>query len=153
MDMFSLMQPNHVVARLQVNSKKQLLQDIASHLAPSIGCLEQQIFDILLERERLGSTGMGNGIAIPHGKLPHIDRIYGMLTTVGQGGVDFGATDEKPVDLVCTLIAPEDAGGDHLRALAMVSRFLRDPEKCKLLRKASTADALWQILASERVSS
>ncbi|MBC6444543.1 MAG: PTS sugar transporter subunit IIA [Alphaproteobacteria bacterium GM202ARS2] len=145
MDMQELMQPKNVCARVSVASKKQLLQEIAKHMTAVVGCPEQRIFDILLERERLGSTGMGNGIAIPHGKLSDIKRIHGMLLTV-QGGVDFDAPDDKPVDLICALIAPEDAGGDHLRALAMVSRFLRDPEKCAAMRRAEGNEDLWRII-------
>jgi PTS system nitrogen regulatory IIA component len=99
----------------------------------------------LIERERLGTTGVGNGIAIPHGKLSNLDRLYGLFARL-ERPVDFNAIDEKPVDLIFLLLAPETAGADHLKALARVSRLLRDASICEKLRGTETSDALYALL-------
>ena len=112
---------------------------------------ERQIFDVLLERERLGTTGVGNGIAIPHGKLPGLSRLYGLFARL-EHPVDFDSIDEQPVDLIFLLLAPEAAGADHLKALARVSRLLRDRTICEKLRGADNPDALYALL-TERAAS
>jgi PTS system nitrogen regulatory IIA component len=151
MDIADLISPAAVVARLRVGSKKQLLQELAKRAAELSGFAERQIFDILLERERLGSTGVGNGIAIPHGRLPGLTRLHGLFARV-EPAVDFDAVDEQPVDLVFLLLAPEGAGADHLKALARVSRLLRDRQVCEKLRGAESADALYALLTEAQTS-
>ena len=98
-----------------------------------------------MERERLGTTGVGNGIAIPHGKLPTLDRLYGLFARL-ERPVDFDSIDEQPVDLIFLLLAPETAGADHLKALARVSRLLRDKSACEKLRGTEEAEALYALL-------
>jgi len=142
--------PKAVIAALKDNSKKQTLQLLAQKAADVTGLKEGTILEGLLERERLGSTGVGNGIAIPHAKLTGIDRLYGIFARIDHP-VDFDSIDDHPVDLVCLLIAPEGAGADHLKALARVSRLLRDKGTCEKLRGATDADALYALLLdSER---
>ncbi len=145
MDINELMTSGEVVANLRATSKKQALQELAKRMADVIGLHERAIFDVLMERERLGTTGVGKGIAIPHGKLPNLDRLYGLFARLEQP-VDFQAIDERPVDLIFLLLAPESAGADHLKALAKVSRLLRDSATCEKLRGTDTKDALYAIL-------
>lgn len=150
MTLAELIAPNAVIAALKANSKKQTLQLLAQKAADVTGLKEGTILEGLLERERLGSTGVGNGIAIPHAKLTGIDRLYGIFARLDHP-VDFDSIDDHPVDLVCLLIAPEGAGADHLKALARVSRLLRDKGTCEKLRGATDADALYALLLdSER---
>jgi len=150
MTLADLIAPNAVIPALRANSKKQALQLLAQKAAEVIGLKEGDILEGLLDRERLGSTGVGNGIAIPHAKLTGIDRLYGIFARLEQP-VDFDSIDDMPVDLICLLIAPEGAGADHLKALARVSRLLRDKGICEKLRGATEADALYALLLdSER---
>jgi nitrogen PTS system EIIA component len=151
MDIADLITPAAIVARLRVTSKKQLLQELAKRAAELSGCAERHIFDVLLERERLGSTGVGNGIAIPHGRLPGVRRLHGLFVRVDPF-IDFDAVDEQPVDLVFLLLAPEAAGADHLKALARVSRLLRDRQVCEKLRGAESPDALYALLTEAQTS-
>lgn len=145
MEIFQLLSPDGVIANLKANSKKQALQELSSRAARITGQHERVIFDTLLERERLGTTGVGNGIAIPHGRLPGLDKLYGLFARV-ERPVDFDSIDEMPVDLIFLLLAPESAGADHLKALARVSRLLRDKSVCEKLRGAESADALYALL-------
>ena len=141
MEIADLISPASVVANLRVGSKKQALQDLAKRAAETTGLPERAIFEVLLERERLGTTGVGNGIAIPHGKLPGLRRLYGLFARL-ETPIDFDSVDEQPVDLIFLLLAPEAAGADHLKALARVSRLLRDRAGCEKLRGADQADAM-----------
>ena len=119
--------------------------------ASSTGQNERAIFEILLQREKLGSTGVGNGIAIPHGKLPKLGKLFGLFARLDRP-VDFEALDGQPVDLVFLLLAPEGAGADHLKALARVARLLRDPEVARKLRDSRDAEALYAVLAMPSAS-
>ena len=101
-----------------------------------------------MQREKLGSTGVGNGIAIPHGKLPKLDKLFGLFARLDRP-IDFEALDGQPVDLVFLLLAPEAAGADHLKALARVARLLRDPEVARKLRESRDAEALYAVLTLE----
>ena len=139
------MKPDTVVASLRVSSKKQALQELAKRASGVTGESERTILDVLLERERLGSTGVGRGIAIPHGRLPTLDRVYGVFARLDRP-IDFDAVDDQPVDLVYLLLAPEDAGADHLKALAKVSRLLRDESVCAKLRGCDTPDAIMALV-------
>jgi PTS system nitrogen regulatory IIA component len=145
MEIRDLLRPEAVVAGLKAANKKQALQELARHAAAVTGANERKVFDTILERERLGTTGVGSGIAIPHGKLPELTRLYGVFARL-ERPIDFDAIDEQPVDLVFLLLAPESAGADHLKALARVSRLLRDSAMCEKLRGAKTADGLYLLL-------
>lgn len=146
MDITTLISPESVIPNLKVTSKKQALQELAREAAALTGLHERAVFDTLLERERLGTTGVGNGIAIPHGKLPQLTRLHGLFARL-ERPIDFDAIDEQPVDLIFLLLAPESAGADHLKALARVSRLLRDKGMCEKLRGTDTAEGLYALLA------
>lgn len=150
--MIDFLRPEAILANLKAASKKQALQELARRAAELTGQHERFIFDVLLERERLGSTGVGRGIAIPHGKLPHLQGVFGAFARL-ERPIDFDAVDEQPVDLVFLLLAPEGAGADHLKALARISRMLRDETLCEKLRGCQTADAIFALLSqSESVN-
>ncbi|MCK4939109.1 MAG: PTS IIA-like nitrogen regulatory protein PtsN [Rhodospirillaceae bacterium] len=140
-----------VVPKLKVTSKKQALQELSKRAAEITGEHERVIFDVLMERERLGTTGVGHGIAIPHGKLAKLDRLYGLFARLEQP-IDFNSIDEHPVDLIFLLLAPETAGADHLKALARVSRLLRDGDVCEKLRGTEEAEALYVLLTEGSAS-
>jgi nitrogen PTS system EIIA component len=140
-----------VVPALKATSKKQALQELAAAASPRCGVHEREIFDVLLERERLGTTGVGKGIAIPHGKLADLDQLYGVFARLAQP-IDFEAIDDQPVDLIFLLLAPESAGADHLKALARISRLFRDDTICAKLRGASRAEALYALLTEPAAS-
>ena len=116
MEIADLVTPAGVVPSLKATSKKQALQEIAAKAAESTGRSEREIFDVLMQREKLGSTAVGNGIAIPHGKLAKIDKIHGVFARL-ERPIDFEALDGQPVDLICVLLAPEAAGADHLKEI------------------------------------
>jgi PTS system nitrogen regulatory IIA component len=143
--MRELLLPQAVVASLNVATKKDVLQNVADAAAALLGKDALTVFDVLWERERLGTTGVGHGIAIPHGRIPGVEKVAGFFARLAQP-VNFEAIDDKPVDLVFLLLAPEGAGADHLHALATVSRLLRDPKLCDQLRKAKDATDLYRIL-------
>ena len=145
MEISDILSLQGVLANLKAGSKKQLLQELAAVAANETGIHERTIFDVLLERERLGSTGVGKGIAIPHGKHSDIDRLYGVFARL-PSAVDFEAIDEQPVDLIFLLLAPADAGADHLKALARISRLLRADDVCTRLRGSEHAEALFALL-------
>lgn len=145
MEISDLLTTENVYVALRATSKKQTLQALAHRAAAISGLDERKIFDVLLERERLGTTGVGKGIAIPHGKLAELERLHGLFARL-ERPVDFEAVDDQPVDLIFLLLAPESAGADHLKALARVSRLLRDTELRKKLRETSEADALYALI-------
>ena len=146
MPTIDLVAPNAIIPALKVNGKKQALQEIATKAAELTGQSERAIFEILLQREKLGSTGVGNGVAIPHGKLPKLNKVFGLFARLDRA-VDFEALDGQPVDLIFLLLAPEGAGADHLKALARVARLLRDPKVARKLRESRDADAIYAVLA------
>lgn len=149
MDIADILTPDAVVPALRATSKKQALQDLARRAEALTGIDERAIFDVLMERERLGTTGVGNGIAIPHGKLPNIQRLRGLFARL-EKPIDFQSIDDQPVDLIFLLLAPETAGADHLKALARVSRLLRDKTTCEKLRGTTDAEALYALLTESR---
>ena len=130
---------------MKASGKKALLAELASRAATILKLDERRLFDRLLERERLGSTGIGGGIAIPHGRLSTLDKPRGLFARLVHP-VDFDSIDERPVDIVFLLVAPEGAGADHLKALARVSRLLRDRNLVEKLRATESADALYALL-------
>ena len=145
MTLDSLIDKQSVLASLKAPNKKQLLQELSQALAAQVAVDHRVILEVLMKREKLGSTGIGQGIAIPHGKLPSIARVYGLFARLAQP-VDFDSVDGQPVDLVFVLLAPEDAGADHLKALAKISRVLRDPAMVAKLRGTDDAQGLYAIL-------
>ena len=145
MEISELLKPEAVISNLRATSKKQALQDLAKRAAAVTDLDERLILDVLLERERLGTTGVGVGIAIPHGKLADLDRLHGVFARL-ERAIDFDAIDEQPVDLIFLLLAPEAAGADHLKALARISRLLRDDDVCTRLRGSDHAEALFALL-------
>jgi len=147
MEITDLINLDSIVPDLKVASKKQALQELTSYAEKIIPVAHHDILDVLLERERLGTTGVGHGVAIPHGKFPDLDRPYGLFARLTQP-VDFESLDDQPVDLVFLLLVPETAGADHLKALAKVSRTLRDKAICEKLRGSESGDAIYAILTS-----
>ena len=151
MALTDLVAPDAIIPALKVNGKKQALQELATRAAALLGQNERTIFEILVQREKLGSTGVGHGIAIPHGKLAKLGKLFGLFARL-ERPVDFEALDGQPVDLVFLLLAPEGAGADHLKALARVARLLRDPDTAHKLRESRDADALYAVLALQSAS-
>jgi len=145
MQIADLLSPEGVFAALKVQGKKQLLQELSARAAAIVRLPERRIYETLNERERLGTTGVGQGIAIPHGRLSDVGRIAGLFAQL-ETPIEYEAVDNQPVDLVFMLLAPEGAGADHLKALARVSRFLRNQTACEKLRAAKSAEALYAIL-------
>ncbi|MBT3371289.1 MAG: PTS IIA-like nitrogen regulatory protein PtsN [Rhodospirillaceae bacterium] len=151
MEMVELLAQDGVVANLKASSKKQALQELSQQAASLTGLHERVIFDVLLQREKLGTTGIGRGIAIPHGKMQELERLHGLFARLPKP-IDFDAIDEQPVDLIFLLLAPESAGADHLKALARISRLLRDDAVCEKLRGADDPEALFALLTVPAVS-
>lgn len=147
MEISDLLTSDRVVDRLPAASKKQVIQEISRRAAAVTGLDERSVFSVLLERERLGTTGVGEGVAIPHGKIPDLDGLYGFFARLDRA-IDFDSNDERPVDLVFLLLAQEGASADHLKALARVSRLMRDPAIREDLRHAADARALYSILTA-----
>ena len=137
--------PDAVLASVKASGKKALLAELAARAASMLKLDERRLFDRLLERERLGSTGIGGGIAIPHGRMLGLDKPVGLFARLGHP-VDFDSIDERPVDTVFLLLAPEGAGADHLKALARVSRLVRAPQVSERLRTAHDGAAIYAIL-------
>lgn len=137
--------PEAVLATVKASGKKALLAELAGKAAGLFKVDERKLFDRLLERERLGSTGIGGGIAIPHGRLTTVTKPVGLFARLANP-VDFDAIDERPVDIVFLLVTPEGAGADHLKALARVSRLLRDRGLVDKLRATEKAEALYALL-------
>ncbi len=140
-----LLTPKAVMPSVKATTKKQLLQAVSEHAEPLSGLPARTIFDALLQRERLGSTGIGNGIAIPHGKFEGLDRLIGVFARLDKA-IDFNALDGQPVDIVFVLLAPEDAGADHLKGLSRVARVLRNPAVTAKIRTLREADVIFDIL-------
>ena len=145
MDLSDLISPASIVPALKAQSKKQVLQELCARAARRTGLSEREIFDTILQREKLGSTGVGHGVAIPHGKLHTVDTITGEFARLSKP-VDFDALDDQPVDLVFLLLAPESAGADHLKALARIARVLRDQSIAQKIRASNDADAVYALL-------
>lgn len=147
MDLSDLISENAIFPALKVSGKKQAIQALAERAAEQTAINEREIFDTLLQRERLGSTGVGGGVAIPHGKLPNIGRITGVFARL-ERAIDFEAHDEQPVDIIFLLLAPEGAGADHLKALAKIARVLRHNDVIHKIRATNNRDALYSLLLS-----
>jgi len=146
MTLTDLVAPKAIIPALKVKNKKQTIQEISAKAAELTGQGARAILEILLQREKLGSTAVGNGVAIPHGKLPKLTQLFGLFARL-EKPIDFEALDSQPVDLIFLLLAPENAGADHLKALARVARLLRDPEVARKLRESRDTEALYSVLA------
>jgi PTS system nitrogen regulatory IIA component len=147
MDFASLLKPEAVKVLTSASSKKRLMQDIADLAEQAYGLASGAVLDALLEREALGPTGVGHGVALPHARLEGLDRVVGAFVILDKP-IDFNSVDRQPVDLAFALFAPEDAGVEHLKALALVSRTLRNPAICTKLRANPDPNTLYTILTS-----
>ena len=147
-DFSDLLLPDTVVQGVTAASKKTLLPQLAGIVASAHGLDAKAVGDVLIKREKLGSTGFGGGVAIPHGKLPGLTKVVGLCARLAHG-IDFQAIDDLPVDLVFVLLSPVDAGPEHLKALARVSRRLRDRTFVAKLRGAGSRDAIYALLTDD----
>jgi nitrogen PTS system EIIA component len=145
MDLADLIKPEAIYPSLKAKTKKQALQELAQRAAVLTGVDAREIFDTLLQREHLGSTGIGRGIAIPHGRVAALRNIVSVFARLEEP-IDFDALDNEPVDLIFLLLAPEHAGADHLKALARISRLLREPSSIEKLRASKDRAALYSVL-------
>jgi len=152
MTIADLLDPAAVTLRVSAPGKRQVLGVVADVAARVLGVDADAVLEGLLERESAGSTGVGHGVAIPHARVHGIDRVRAIFVRL-ETPVAFGSVDDKPVDLVVALLAPTDANVQHLRALARVSRLMRQPELREQLRKARSADAVNVLLTHEATSS
>jgi PTS system nitrogen regulatory IIA component len=148
MPLDDLLVPGSVLPALKVNGKKQAVQELSARAATVTGLPERDVFDAVLQRERLGSTGIGSGIAIPHWKLQKVTKLHGVFARL-EKPIDFDALDGEPVDLIFLLVAPEAAGADHLKALARMARLLRDPAITAKLRAMRDADGIFALLTQQ----
>jgi nitrogen PTS system EIIA component len=151
MDLGDLLSPEAVFPSLRAKNKKQALQEIAQKAAGLTGLDARDVFETLLQRERLGSTAIGRGIAIPHGRVAGLSNIVSVFARLTQP-IEFGALDDENVDLIFLLLAPEHAGADHLKALARISRLLREPSTIEKLRSSKDRNALYAVLTAPAAS-
>ena len=140
-----------ILPDLRVQNKKQLLMELAQVLSSQTKVDARTIFDVLHQREKLGSTGLGQGIAVPHGRLPSITRVYGVFARLATP-VDFDSVDGEAVDIVFGLVSPDHAGADHLTALARVSRLLREQKTVAKLRGTNSSEGLYAIITEAGAS-
>lgn len=140
-----LLTSDRIVASAKWNSRKQVLLEMAGLLAAETGLDKDTLFEGVMERERLGSTGVGEGVAIPHVRSAHIEAPMGVFVRLVEP-VDFNAIDDRPCDLIFMLLTPEDAGADHLRALSRVARLLRQESVRSAIRKSPSIEAISAIL-------
>ncbi len=147
MQLSSILKPEAVRVLSAASSKKRLFQEIGEVAAGALGIEHQGIVDNLLERESLGPTGVGHGVALPHARLSGLDSVAGVFVML-EKPIEFGSVDRQPVDLAFALFAPEDAGVEHLKALALVSRTLRDTSICAKLRSNPDPVKLYAILTT-----
>jgi nitrogen PTS system EIIA component len=145
MNLSEIIDPGSVLSQVKAQTKKQLLQDLSQAMAGVVGADARAIFEVINTREKLGSTGLGQGIAIPHGRLPNLSRVHGLFARLATP-VAFDSVDNEPVDLVFVLLAPNHAGADHLTALARISRLLRDAKTTAKLRGTESSEGLYAIL-------
>jgi PTS system nitrogen regulatory IIA component len=141
---------NAVVAELRGTTKAEVLRELSEHLAAAYpGSLRaDRVLEVLAEREKLASTGIGEGVAIPHGKMPGLDKLYAAFG-VSKAGVDFQSIDKQPTHLFFALVAPENSAGVHLKALARVSRLFRNPDLRAAILKATGSDDIYRLISEE----
>lgn len=145
MEISSILKPEAVKLLGTQSSKKRLFQDLGEIAASHYGLNAGQVVDALQERESLGPTGVGQGVALPHARLDGLDQVVGAFVRL-ERPLDFDSVDRKPVDLIFALFAPKESGVNHLKALALVSRTLRDGTICTKLRANNEAGTLFAIL-------
>ncbi len=151
MQLSDIIDTQGILPTVQAGNKKQLLQQLSARAAELTGLQERAILETLMQREKLGSTALGKGIAIPHGRFPGLEKVRGLFARLPRG-VDYDAPDHEPVDIVFLLMAPEGAGADHLKALARVSRLLREDDLVAKLRATSDPDALYALITDKASS-
>ncbi len=145
MNIADIISKSAVLDNVQAASKRELVQSLSERIAALSGLDERAVFDAVWERENLGSTGYGEGVAFPHARIEGLEKVCGMFARLEEP-VDFDSLDGKPVDLVFMLISPENSGADHLTALAALSRILKTEGSCNKLRKARSTDEIYAIL-------
>lgn len=147
-DLSDLLSPDLVLVDVAASSKKALFQQLAAVAGPALSLDPATLAAALAERERLGSTGFGGGVAIPHARIPGVERIALMVMRLARP-IDFAAVDDEPVDIVVAMFSPPDAGAEHLKALARVSRRFRDAAFVDKLRGAGSRDAFYALLTAD----
>lgn len=152
MQLSTLLKPEAVRVFGKMSSKKRLFQELGEVAATAYGLVATAAVEALQERESLGPTGVGHGVALPHARLAGLDKVRGAFIRL-EKPLDFGAVDRQPVDLIFALFAPQDSGVDHLKALALVSRTLRDPTICEKLRANIDPATLHTVLTEAQTSS
>ncbi len=148
MELAHILQADMVFLDLKTNSKKQVLSEISRKLAQKVNKEETDIFQLILEREKLGSTGMGRGVAIPHARVDGLEDIIGAFARLDEA-IEFDAIDDQPVNLIFMLLAPEKSGSNHLKALSTVSRTLRDRDFCEKLQNYNNAQDVYDLLVKQ----
>ncbi|MEN0000443.1 MAG: PTS IIA-like nitrogen regulatory protein PtsN [Pseudomonadota bacterium] len=151
MDLATFLDRQNVLVDIEVASKKQLLQLLANHVGDTHLLDARDVFNTVFQREKLGSTGVGGGVAIPHGKFPDLKEIVGYVAKLNEP-IEFDSLDDAPVDIVFLLLAPEDAGADHLKALSRIARVLRDPARLAQIRASSDAEEIYALLTDTLAS-
>ena len=149
MELYDLLHPEAVKVVAAASSKKRVLHDLAQLAGNCYNMRTEVLLEALLEREKLGPTGVGNGVALPHARSMDVDRVCGAFILL-ESPIDFGSVDKLPVDVIFGLFAPENAGVDHLKALAIVSRTLRDNSICAKLRANPDQQTLFAILTENQ---
>ena len=149
MDFAKLLKPEAVKVLTSASSKKRLMHDIGDLVHHAYGLNASEVVDALIARESLGPTGVGHGVALPHARLDGLDEVIGAFVLLDKP-IDFSSVDRQPVDLAFALFAPEDAGVEHLKALALVARTLRDSAICAKLRSNPEAGTLYTILTENK---
>ena len=145
MKLDDLLRADRVFYVSSVSSKKKLLQSMAEYISGDVGTPAPVLLERLTAREQLGSTGVGHGVAIPHARLSRIEKVQGAFMVLGQP-VEYDAIDGQPIDIVFLLVAPEKDSTDHLKAMALVSRILRNKKNCEVLRDTKSPSALFGLL-------
>ena len=145
MKISEIMNKDCIVMGIKAQNKRQFLQELAKKASEITKISERTIFDGLLERENLGSTGFGGATALPHARIAEADKVYAILAKTNTP-VEFEAVDNKPVDLAFMLISPENSGADHLTALAQVSRILKDEATCNKIRQITNSEEIYALL-------
>ena len=145
MKISDIMSIDSILLSVKAKNKRQLLEEVAHLAAEKTKIDERTIFDAIWERENLGSTGLGNGVALPHGRLAELNKVYVFFVKL-TSAVDFNAIDNKPIDIMFMLLSPESSGADHLTALAKISRVLKDNTLTEKLRKAASAEEIYALL-------
>lgn len=153
MKISQILSPESTFCSLSISSKKKVLEKVSEVMAQRIDCPSQEIFESLFARERLGTTGLGNGIAIPHGRVNACEEAVAVLILLDEG-VDYDAPDGKPVDIIFAIMVPEDANSEQLKYLAEIAEVLSQASVVSQIRHAHCGDALFQIIdqATDRIS-